>query len=548
MRRLMILFCLFPVALAAQNQLVPAPDAVKLRRVWSIQGGPVTADEIGYNIWGGTDITGDSIADFAVYRGSDNTWLFYRGGSPPETASFLEIDSVGSIPPYIANFYGDDRRFALLRSGYAETVDDFTYFYDIILLHALSDGSIHQEPALSIDHGAKEPPVQRFINTILVEDINNDDFSDVAVVLNGVRVGQDRFAGDFTSQVWIYFGGADFGLDTPDVVVRDTGLFGSADNWQIHFADLDGDQRMDMTLSGVYEGVGEMIRFYWGDENSPQSWSQRDPDRDIPIIEGTIGLDYNLNRIPYLEDFDGDGAADLVGSEFIPEFDGAYVYLSSRKNARSRSFRLDDADLFYPGVHSGFSVGPLNCSVNGPRYDMLPLGTRYVSGSSSGPDFDYEAYFPPEHLGNGDAIGRGGPVGDVTGDGWPDYGAGNETYAAPFRDAGIAMIFAGGPYIPFDDPSMLVERYPVAGDPVGLFLWPNPVESELHIAWKGNLRTMPARFAVYDPDAKLIVEGEVDPWRGEAVWQCAGVAAGAYLLVAYDNDDNPIAEARILKR
>jgi len=46
----------------------------------------------------------------------------------------------------------------------------------------------------------------------------------------------------------------------------------------------------------------------------------------------------------------------------------------------------------------------------------------------------------------------------------------------------------------------------------------------------------------------MIVERRVEPYRGAAVWRCAGVTAGAYLLVAYDNDNKRIADARIIKR
>jgi hypothetical protein len=287
-----------------------------------------------------------------------------------------------------------------------------------------------------------------------------------------------------------------------------------------------------------------MLRFYWSDENSPWSWAERQPDRDIPIVEGTIGLSYYLhNPTPYLEDYDGDGVGDLDGSEFVEGIDGVRVYLSSRKNARTRSFTLDDADIYYPDQFRGYTIGPLNDSLG--KHDMLALVYRYVSGSASGPDFDYEAYYSPDGL-DEYSRGRGMPVGDVTGDGWPDIADGHEM-EGPAVNTGVAMVLAGGPYIPFDDPSMVVEEYPVAGESTGLYLWPNPVDDELHIAWKGNLRTMPSRFEIHDMNGELVVEGEVEAYRGEALWRCAGVAAGAYLLTAYDKENNRIADARIIK-
>ena len=66
MKRL-LLFCalVLPVALQAQNQLVPADDAVKLRKVWSMIGDDVEGkNRIGYAVTGLPDISGDSINEF----------------------------------------------------------------------------------------------------------------------------------------------------------------------------------------------------------------------------------------------------------------------------------------------------------------------------------------------------------------------------------------------------------------------------------------------------------------------------------------------------
>ncbi len=44
-----------------------------------------------------------------------------------------------------------------------------------------------------------------------------------------------------------------------------------------------------------------------------------------------------------------------------------------------------------------------------------------------------------------------------------------------------------------------------------------------------------------------VVESAVDPYRGAAVWQCADVAAGTYVLTMYDDDDQPISTAEVRK-
>ncbi len=54
-------------------------------------------------------------------------------------------------------------------------------------------------------------------------------------------------------------------------------------------------------------------------------------------------------------------------------------------------------------------------------------------------------------------------------------------------------------------------------------------------------------FAVYDVEGALVVEGEVDPQGGSAVWECGDVATGSYLLVGYGADGEQIASASVVK-
>lgn len=541
-RALLTLPILFALLIAensllhGQNQLVQAPDAVKLRRVWTQFGKQLTADEYGRGLWGGADISGDSIADIGVYRRSTNEWLFYRGGSPaPDTIPFFSLDSISSRRPAVGNFWGKgtyDMAFVYFRVEDPEGL--FVVYGRPTILDVSSDRILTDSALTSSEH--------RCYLDMQVHDVGAGEADDM-IVMKGCS----------SKSILFYLGGPDFSLDTPSVVVNDTGLYGPAEyNWGVHFGDFDGDGRLDMVMGGDYPGVGQMIRFYWGDENSPYSWAQRQPDRNLILVSENIGLSRDRNVIPYIEDFDGDGAEDLYGSR--PgrpgsEFgQGVYVYLSSRKNARTRSFRYEDADVFYPQSNLGYTVGPLNCHVDSIPYDMLPLGTRYVSGSSTGPDFDYEAWHAQDGIDFADALGRGMPVGDVTGDGWHDAIEGNENYG-PFVSTGIAMILAGGPYIPFDDPTVSVREEPVAGVPAGLFLWPNPIVDELHIAWRGDLGAgMPRRLEIYDMAGRLIVTSPIDPSLGTAVWQCNDVDPGAYLLIGYDGENRRITEARILKR
>lgn len=542
-----------PIRMTAQNELVPAPNAVQLRRIWTQQGRPLRADEYGYNVWGGTDLTGDGIADFAVYRNTDNTWLFYAGGNPPDTVPFLIIDSVGSVPPYCADFFDDGSLLMLLRDGSARVVDGLTRYYDRVRLFEVRPEGLASEPTTTYDHGAQEPPVERFLREFFVLDVNNDSVEDLAVSLGGLRTGDTRES-DLTRQIWFYLGGPEFGIDTPTVIIRDTSEYGTPDNWEVRFGDFDGDGRTDMVCGGSYPTGGPMLRFWWGDENSPGSWSTRPADRDLQLVDGVTGI-RDVQRLGFFR-LDGDDIPDLVGYTG-GEAAGTYVYLSTRGNPRTRAFSVEQADVQYP--HIGFSTTPMGyLNDDRHRYEMLPLGGSVepnqiarlaVSGSVYGPDHDYEAWYAPglDGLANEFIFQRGAAVGDVTGDSYDDFLISDPTYG-PLVNTGIAFLLTGGPDIPLDDTTLNVRSYPVAGDPDGLFLWPNPVGEELHIAWKGNLKRIPVRFAVYSWDGREIVSGPVDPYRGSALWTCATVPPGRYLLIAYDNTGRTIGSAPVLKQ
>ena len=59
---------------------------------------------------------------------------------------------------------------------------------------------------------------------------------------------------------------------------------------------------------------------------------------------------------------------------------------------------------------------------------------------------------------------------------------------------------------------------------------------------------MPARFEVYDARGAVVAEGEVEPGRGKAFWQCADVPAGMYTLVAYAQNGAQNAAAPVAVR
>jgi hypothetical protein len=73
------------------------------------------------------------------------------------------------------------------------------------------------------------------------------------------------------------------------------------------------------------------------------------------------------------------------------------------------------------------------------------------------------------------------------------------------------------------------------------------VHEELNIAWRGDLKQMPARFEIHDMSGRRVASGDAEPWRGAALWCAAGVPTGTYLLSVFDNSGQLIATATIVK-
>ncbi len=131
-------------------------------------------------------------------------------------------------------------------------------------------------------------------------------------------------------------------------------------------------------------------------------------------------------------------------------------------------------------------------------------------------------------------------LGDLNGDGWPEF-------AIADPEASYVTIFAGGPYIPNDDPTVEVRRVESEGKADALSVWPNPTHDELNIAWRGDLRHWPRHFEVHDMLGRLVGRGTLQDGSPAAQWHCAGVASGAYVLSVYDGEGRPIATIPIRK-
>jgi hypothetical protein len=357
-------------------------------------------------------------------------------------------------------------------------------------------------------------------------------------------------------EVWIYRGGPAFQLDSPTVIIRDTEATDGT-SFHITTGDIDGDHKPDLMLSGLYGSTPPRVyrtKFFFSDATSPWSWANRPPDRVIDL-DDSVRLLYPF----VLYDLDGDGIGDAVATVYGGQQGGAYLYLSSAgKAARSRSYRLGDADVYLKSqqyVATGIDLGYLNDSLR--RYQMLsmlaidPNNPRLLgfSGGEHGPDASYDVVYNPLEDGLVENVfgTPSGAIPDVTGDGWDDLLAANPEYGA-FTPAGIAIILAGGPYIPRDSTWLGVRDIAAEGKHDALSLWPNPVHNELNIAWRGDLKRMPQRFEVHDLLGRLIASGTVDAGRGAALWRCADVPAGTYLLTTFDRSGSIIASAMICKQ
>jgi len=75
-----------------------------------------------------------------------------------------------------------------------------------------------------------------------------------------------------------------------------------------------------------------------------------------------------------------------------------------------------------------------------------------------------------------------------------------------------------------------------------------PMQDHLNIYWRGDLARMPARFEIHDVTGNHIASGSVDPSRGAALWNCADVPPGTYLLSVFDREGSLLVTARSIKQ
>lgn len=509
------------------EQIVENPDAVRLQELWRVQGGG--EHRVGYGVGGIGDLNADGADEWCIYYGSLGEWQVYYGsrGDLPTSPSWRFLGSPSLTHAVIGDFYGNGEKLI----GFNRDVKvEFHWELQVHFFRAEA-GVLEDAPRLLYD------PHVMYIKDVQAADLDGD--------------GDDELIVSRTSdypEVWIYEGGPDFQVQTPTHVIRDADSIGGGGQYFLRIAQLERSTRLSLITSGTFRsdtGQVQKINLYLGSGSSPWTWNS--PDVSWYTTDESITPDWFKLDV---YDVNGDGIDDFYGNVYTGSAEkiGSYLWLSSEgRDIRTRRHDSTDWDIHYVDYYIfDQQIGPLGDSTG--RWRMLNVGPAQdarlyaLNAGAEGPNRTWDAYAGDSRE---SMFNIGVPAGDVNGDGWADVIFGNFNYRSR---GGIAVIFAGGPYIPNDDTTTGVVEYGVAGESGGLYVWPNPVVDELHLAWRGNLKRMPARFAVYDLLGRVVGERDVDTWSGAALWNCPDLPAGACLLTLFDPKGSAIATARVLKQ
>lgn len=558
-RTAIFLFLLLATAstlLRAQNSdtILPNPNAVLLRKIWMIRGSAVGGQRVGAGAGGIGNVFGDSANDVAVFVEDKSEWqVFAQAEGAIATTPIWRFENAAAIPPYptSGNFWGTNRHSVGFPKYLRTDTGDRTRFFLKLSIFQSNDRGFTEAPAAIVDpSGTMDPLLEAMVPDVLAADLDLDGDDELILAVSQQLIDTTLSK---IGEIWVYAGGPNFQVDSPTVVLKDTEA--NRIRYSLHIAQFDNDSFPDLLIAGDYEdNAAKKYKFFWG-KPSLQQLSEH-PDHSITLNNAAVGV----GILPTIADLDGDHIADIAGSKlpFTPLF-----LSSSGKPITQRTFRMDDADhvLYTPNFYATGELGPLNDSTNQrtmlPLFGPSPLGGAMVkalstnaAGSTTQQPIDptYDAYYGSSYDGMApySVFGHGGPAGDVNGDGWSDYLTAEPSW--PGSDAGIAMILAGGPYIPRDDNTTSVHDIPAEGKSAGLSVWPNPVRDLLNIAWRGDLQRMPRRFTVHSINGERIAGGMVDPGIGAAIWHCNGLSSGSYLLTAYDDHDRIIATTTISKQ
>ncbi len=517
-----------PIRMSAQpvvQEITANPKAVQLRKIWEVTGGEFGGGEAGAGFGSIGDVNSDGIQDFAVHYGDLNEWHIYYGGPEPlDTTPARILRGLGVVPgyPVAGDFWGTGHKAVAFPNIDAKVAYGLSIF-------RTDSNRLHELPAAVLAPSKMVPPVRFSLRAFASADLDGDGADELILFIPGAYRNDVPFP---RPEIWIYRGGPSFQVDTPTVVLRDDESSGGEGRQALYIGRWDNDEYLDLATASDYADKNNKLKFYFGRPGSPWNWSS--PDHVASFGQRVVG-DGGFATL----DCDGDGVLDIADAG--PPESVSLFLSSSGKSSRSRSFALEDADKVF---HRPYYIWPMSWGYlndSSRHYEVLAIngqGVRYgFSGGVGGPDSAYDLY-------SGDPGNAGvQPIKDVTGDGWNDLIGG---WGTVNFNSGVAAVFAGGPYIPRDSSSG-VRDLAVAGRPAAISTWPNPMVDELHIAWRGDLSMMPERFLVHDLPGRLVAEGHVESWRGEALWRCGDAESGVYLLSILDGNGHLLATQRLVK-
>ncbi|KXK57037.1 MAG: T9SS type A sorting domain-containing protein [Candidatus Kapabacteria bacterium] len=533
----------------ASDTILPNPNAVLLRKIWMIRGettGPNAYTSVGEAAGAIPDLNGDSLSEFVVRVGKADQWRIYLGRYPyPDTIPFWTFTGDSTSPPRPAyplfgNLKGDNQQFLCLgQHRFHDSPERYRLY-----IFSVTNGIIEPIPSDTLDPlQTMNPPVNIAPTTGYIINLDQETGDELVLTAEVTLRNKQRST---NAELWFFKGGPDFQVNQPTKIIVDPDENDDR-AYSTAFADFDGDHFLDMVIGCGYPS-GPKLKIWYGRDGSPWNWNST-PDRVIPSLPGFPWFSNGITSL----DSDGDSIADIL-------VNGNYLFRSaSGKNFRSRSFQVDDADqqLQSPDFFVRFNAGPLNNSNH--RFDMIALvrpgqdrfassELRLFSGGPAGVNTTYDAFYSTHSDGMiaGNSFQHVVPLADCNGDGWSDLLVADPKWWG--FDQGIAIILAGGPYIPNDNPSVDVEQLPAEGKSNAISLWPNPVRDQLNIAWHGGLSLPPARIAIHDLTGRLVASGTTDPSVGAAVWHADAVADGTYFLTLYDRNGAVVASRLFSKQ
>ena len=541
-----------------QSQVVDTiranPKFHTLRSIWKVTG-ENTGDMVGAGLGSVSDVNNDGLEDFAYYTASNGFWYVHYGaeGVPALEPTWVFEKGAGRVAhPIPGHFLGEDSLHVGFFSFRWVDSGKSTDFYYQLRIFSVVDDSLRRVPSYIWDPGATEDTAW-FItpNAFLSANLDNAD-GDELVMVSGVHI-RNRIRSQ-VGEVWFYRGGKDFQVDVPDHVIVDQGRNTKENDYTVYVDDFDGDTLVDLALTARYED-GSKLKLWYGREGSPWNWSNT-PDREIPI-DGK-----GLNRSLALVHLDGDGCIDIATTVGTAPTPGVYIYLSSsQKDFRTRTFDYSDADIVLETEDYHIPVartggGYINDTTDqfesllliGPSiYDPFEPMLLLFSGGKGGPNVTWDGLYAPSRDGvtAGPVMQHIKPIADCNGDGWDDLLISDDDWY--LFDRGIAMVISGGPEIPNDDPTVSVQEIATEEHAAALHAWPNPMHSELHIAWRGDLRTKPRQFMVHTLLGELVATGKVEPGVGIVTWKNTSLPSGTYVLSVLNKEGSIIARTKVVK-